>query len=395
MTARECSLLLAALLLASCGGGSLANSSSSGGILGENGPEPSDDWRKGGAGEAGWSSAIAGPKPTQAPLACGPGDEALVRAARAVARSRTPQSGLPGATEMKLAVQREGSPLVWPRAFIAWGSDAQSLASSSKSARPQEGELCGEALERLPDGSYALAVIFATARASLAPLPRQVRVGEWVTIDANLLGSAQSTQSAKVYIAHEKEAPYAVPTTLDRGHIIARFSAKAPGVHSVQVVLNAGDGPKPILEAAVFAGVAPSDKRYLDGDKIVVSNETAPDARLLAYLLQAREGRPLERRAALDAVALVHNTRMRDQKKLAHTVDDGTPSDRVLGAHIPAKIIGENVALAKTVEEAHQALMASPSHRGNILSKDFRAVGLSVLSDADGNVWVTEVFVTP
>lgn len=387
-------LSLLASLSGGCGGGALA-ANGGGGILDEGPQESPPDWRKGGVSAEGWTSAIGGTQRTTAPLACGPGDEALVRAARGLAKTRTPESGLPGATDLKLAIQREGSALVWPRAFIAWGSDAQSLASSAKSAHTQEGEACGEALEHLPNGSYALAVLFATARATLSPMPRQVRVGEWVLIDANVTGNPQAAQSAKVYIAHDKEAPYAVPTTLDRGHIIARFAPKAAGMHSVQVVINAGDGPKPALEAVVFAGVTPSDKRFLEGDKIVVSNEASPEARLLAYLTQARDGHALERRANLDAVALVHNTRMRDQKKLAHTVDDGTPSERVLGAHIPAKVVGENVALAKTVEEAHQALMASPSHRGNILSKDFRAVGLSVLADADGNVWVTEVFVTP
>lgn len=380
------------LFVCGCGGSGLAGAG--GGVLDQNGPEPSDDWRQAPKSGTGWTASIAGPQPVKAALACGAGDEALVRAASELAKTRTPQSGLPGPNEMKLAVQREGSPLVWPRAFIAWGPETQALAASAEAAhaRTKDGEVCGEALERLPDGTYALAILFATARATLAPLPRQVRVGEWVAIDATTMGAAQS---AKVYIAHDREAPYAVPTTLDRGHVIARFAAKAPGLHSVQVVVNAGDGPKPVLEAVVFAGVAASDQRYLQGDKLVVSSEATPEGRLLAYLVQAREGRPLERRPALDAVAAAHSERMRSARKLAHTVDDGTASDRVLGAHIPAKVIGENVALAKTVEEAHQALMASPSHRGNILSKDFRAVGLSVLTDTDGNVWVTEVFVTP
>lgn len=377
------------LLASACGGG-LAGE---GGELADpSGFQPNEDWRKAPKSTSGWTSAIGGPEATSAPLACGPGDEALVRAARALAKTRTPEGGLPGATEMKLAVQREGSPFVWPRAFIAWGGDAQSLATSAKNARTQEGEVCGEALEKRADGSYALAVVFAVAKAKLAPIPRHVRVGEWVNIDALTTSGARS---AKVYIAHDGEPPYAVPTTLDRGHVIARFAAKAPGIHNVQVVVDGGDGPKPVLEAAIFAGVAPSEERYLGGDRIVVSNEATPEARLLSYLTQARGGSALERRAEIDAVALAHTERMRAAHKLAHTVDDGTASDRVAAAHVRAKVIGENVALAKTVEEAHQALMASPSHRGNILSKDFRAVGLSVLTDGEGNVWVTEVFVAP
>ncbi len=57
-----------------------------------------------------------------------------------------------------------------------------------------------------------------------------------------------------------------------------------------------------------------------------------------------------------------------------------------------AHVAGENVATASTLENAHRALWASPSHRGNLLHEAFTRVGVAVVRAADGAVWVTEMF---
>jgi hypothetical protein len=63
-----------------------------------------------------------------------------------------------------------------------------------------------------------------------------------------------------------------------------------------------------------------------------------------------------------------------------------------LAAGIKAHVAGENVATAGTLENAHRALWASPSHRGNLLFDRFTKVGVAVIRAADGMVWVTEMF---
>ena len=44
---------------------------------------------------------------------------------------------------------------------------------------------------------------------------------------------------------------------------------------------------------------------------------------------------------------------------------------------------GENLALAPTVQVAHEGLMNSPGHRANLLNARFRRVGIGV---ADGGM---------
>lgn len=57
--------------------------------------------------------------------------------------------------------------------------------------------------------------------------------------------------------------------------------------------------------------------------------------------------------------------------------------------------IGENVAYSYTTKNAHSALMHSPPHRANLLSKSFTQVGVGVVLDSHGRVWVCEVFRRP
>lgn len=71
-------------------------------------------------------------------------------------------------------------------------------------------------------------------------------------------------------------------------------------------------------------------------------------------------------------------------------------------AHNPAystqitgwRSLAENVAYHGSVQRAHDALMASPGHRRNILNPVFSQVGLGV-TESGGTVWVTEVFREP
>jgi uncharacterized protein YkwD len=53
---------------------------------------------------------------------------------------------------------------------------------------------------------------------------------------------------------------------------------------------------------------------------------------------------------------------------------------------------GENVAHATTVALAHRALWASPSHRANLLRREFESVGVAVARDDRGDAWVVETF---
>ena len=54
--------------------------------------------------------------------------------------------------------------------------------------------------------------------------------------------------------------------------------------------------------------------------------------------------------------------------------------------------LGENVAMAPSIEAAHQALMDSPGHRANILNPEFNFGGTGHAIGDDGLVYVVQVF---
>ncbi len=100
----------------------------------------------------------------------------------------------------------------------------------------------------------------------------------------------------------------------------------------------------------------------------------------------------LFRSAMRSAVARAHAERMAARRELAHDAGDGDPDERLRAAGLTARASGENVAHAATVALAHSALWASPSHRANMLRRDFDRVGLAVVRDDRGEVWAVETF---
>lgn len=92
----------------------------------------------------------------------------------------------------------------------------------------------------------------------------------------------------------------------------------------------------------------------------------------------------------LRSVAREHARDMFARGYFSHNNPDGqSPFDRMEKANISFTSAGENLALAPNVYLAHQGLMNSPGHRKNILSPDFRKLGIGVI---DGGIY-GEMFV--
>ena len=180
-------------------------------------------------------------------------------------------------------------------------------------------------------------------------------------------------------------------------HVHARFAPDQPGAFTIQVVVDLANGPRPALEAMVFADTPP----WAQLPNLTAPGETAapPDpsdrSTLLAMVTALRASehlRPLTGSTRLDAVGRAHAERMRNQRSVAHDVGDGDPTVRFEAVGVRARECGENVAHAATLALAHRVLYGSPSHRANLLSPSFDRVGVGVVRDPDGSVWVAEEF---
>jgi uncharacterized protein YkwD len=96
---------------------------------------------------------------------------------------------------------------------------------------------------------------------------------------------------------------------------------------------------------------------------------------------RARSGvRKLQWDPHLAESALSHARRMADQGQLSHQFAGEPDLDhRIRATGLRFDAWGENVALAGSVEDIHDALMNSPPHRANILDPKYNAVGIAIL----------------
>jgi uncharacterized protein YkwD len=109
--------------------------------------------------------------------------------------------------------------------------------------------------------------------------------------------------------------------------------------------------------------------------------------------------RSTERKAALynnqnlKNVALKYANSIIESLRFSHVdANNNSPADRASTAGIRYTLFGENLAIAPDIDQAHAALMNSPTHRANILSNKFSQVGIAVYSLKNGSVILVEEF---
>lgn len=358
----------------------------------------------------GWPSATRSPWPatSTSPLAaglvahCSAEDGALDRVAARTAHRLVDGAGPFDESELEFLLRAEGSPFVWPRSFsFEVGALTQAQVEArietwlGKQARDRS--RCGIADETI-QGSRVIAVVTADALGDLQPLPTTVRPNSWLSLEAEL---GPGIDGAKVVVLGPRGAPHTVPTSFDGHRARASFSLDRAGGWIVQLVVSTANGPRPALEARVFAGVDPPRSYALEsapGERDVAGIDVRTLAGSLTSMITAARSDSaipaLARNATLDRIAQRHAEAMRAATTTAHDVGDADPQTRVAASGIVAKNTGENVAHGKTVARAHRAIWQSPSHRSNLLDTRYDALGVGVAVDPDGSVWVCELFAT-
>jgi hypothetical protein len=144
------------------------------------------------------------------------------------------------------------------------------------------------------------------------------------------------------------------------------------------------------VAACSVAGIALA-ALLVAGAHAPTSAATADEAALASLANDARIAvglPPLAVSPALSETARDHSAAMASAGTLFHSV--GLAS--AVGDSVPGwTSVAENVAVAGSVEEAHQALMRSSEHRAHILG-DFTLLGVGIVEGGDGRLWVTEHF---
>jgi uncharacterized protein YkwD len=337
--------------------------------------------------------------------ACGADDGALARVARELVEQRARGLGAPDSEAIVAKLRAAGEPYVRPRVIVATGhapiDDTKLRSELGRQSRSGTPVRCGVGIAKTPHGGEVIVALRVDALADLAPLPTRARTGEWLSFEARLHVGARS---AKLVVLGPHGAPRSVPTSLDAatGRARARFALDQPGAFTVQLIADLAEGPRPLLEAKVFADVVPTtpgEEPPAPGEDAgaASADDAATDgpqlARMVAALRTFEGSPPLAHDEKLDALAKAHAERMRDGHSVAHDLGDGDFRDRFEAeGTLDAHAVGENVAHAPTLALAHRALHASPSHRINLLRVDYTHLGVGVARAPDGSVYVCETF---
>ena len=347
-----------------------------------------------------WPASVGAPRPAQGASEletklmqlCSISDQGMHETARALAERL--QEGRRGFDDLSFELRSRGSPQVWP---LAWTLSGESLNPADAVSRAKRWlEKQGKASVVCGAGAFqrrAAVLIVADALGALEPLPVRVRSKTWLRIKAKTLVPAEE---AKVVVLGPQGLPRRLPTTFDGGHIGAAFSPDKSGRWLIQVLATLASGPRPILEAEIYADLPPPTQpqaHQAPGEE--AGNAAKEDDEGLARMIndaRRQSGlRPLRRDRALDALAAAHAKAMRRAQRLAHNIGEGSIRQRAEKAGLSPRSLGENVARAASLPRAHRVIWQSPSHRSNVLEARFKRLGVGVAREGDG-VWVCQIF---
>jgi uncharacterized protein YkwD len=147
---------------------------------------------------------------------------------------------------------------------------------------------------------------------------------------------------------------------------------------AIALHLAAGMAPS---KPAASANTAPSSSLVSPYENPSYDSEAERQLLGMANADRTRTGLPpLKMDDGLVRAARVHAAKMASQHQLSHQFS-GEPSltERIsASATLHLSRAGENVAMATTPEDAHEALMSSPPHRDNLLSPNFNVAGIGV-----------------
>lgn len=230
---------------------------------------------------------------------------------------------------------------------------------------------------------WALSAIFSRRLVELAPLPRDVRdpalsirgrAPANVALEALLLGPCApggATCDGEVVSLRIVRSGRLVQThvPLTRG----------PGLYTVELLATHDRGPE-VAALWSFASGVPWPRHGLAPARVPESTSDAPGlAALVAAARETRELAPLEPDVALASAARGHAERVCARAIAAHVLPDdpSTPAERARRAGYEGRV-AENVAIAPSVARAHANLLATPSHRKNVLDPAAKSVGVGV-----------------
>jgi uncharacterized protein YkwD len=230
----------------------------------------------------------------------------------------------------------------------------------------------------------------------LRRLPKALYEAEWNRVGGAILGTARSALMVIFALILFSALPLSAAT---KGKVTDAAIPRlvAPFIGNLQQSFNQHFG-KSLSDTINFFTVAPESEEsiQLGFTTTDVRVDEVSERRMLDLVNHERTSRGLN--------ALTQNDKARDLARnysrdmlargyFSHINPEGkSPFDRMTAAGLTFGAAGENLALAPTLDQAHVGLMNSPGHRANILSPDYKTVGIGVIDAGPYGLMVTQDF---
>ena len=172
--------------------------------------------------------------------------------------------------------------------------------------------------------------------------------------------------------------------------VVVPIAPAAAAADACLVVLECEEAsPNPTTSPAPAPAPAPTTTTTAPPPPPAPAADPAAELLALANAARADAGvAPLRASADAADVARGWSESMASSGVLAHNDAWFTPAVR---SRLGARRLGENVAYAGSISQAHATLLASPGHRANLLDAGFTVVGMAAVL-RDGRWWVTQDF---
>lgn len=103
---------------------------------------------------------------------------------------------------------------------------------------------------------------------------------------------------------------------------------------------------------------------------------------------------PLTINTKVTEVARAKSKDMIDKGYFSHTSPTyGSPFDMLKSFGVSYRTAGENIAMNRSMTSAHTALMNSQGHRQNILNASYKSIGVGIVTNASGYLYITQMFI--
>ena len=195
-------------------------------------------------------------------------------------------------------------------------------------------------------------------------------------------------------------------TTSFGGAFAPSVFADTPDETSSEGTLHSGKADKGLLTGLAAVGLLAmltsggSSDNSSSGSKNTTPPAASPSEEQQALTLlnqdRAKHGLPaLKANSQLTALARSYAQDMMNRGFFSHYNPEGlSPFDRMNRAGISYKTAGENLAINSSVAAAETAFMNSSGHRANILNSVYTDVGVGVVRNSKGQVYVVQEFIS-